>query len=115
MQSSGRPRSGVIRVIDGSWGGVIEARSVGVVEVVEQIREEICAVGLLAFDGVVALAGQDRDELGSGVEEAAAFADRFVGAVESSAAGRLQRPLPRWRWWSLATLAMISPEGSGVS
>ena len=65
-----------------SWGGVIQAGSVGFVEVVEQVGEEGGPVVLVSVVGVVALAGEDRDELGSGVEEAAAFANRFVDAVE---------------------------------
>ena len=44
--------------------------------------EESGAVVLVAFDGVVALASQDRDELGAGVEEPASFADRLEVAVE---------------------------------
>ena len=34
------PVTAVIRVIDGSWGGVIEAGSIGLVEVVEEVGEQ---------------------------------------------------------------------------
>jgi hypothetical protein len=37
--------------------------------------------------GVVALAAQDGDELGAGVEESAAFADRLEAAVQLERAG----------------------------
>ena len=59
------------------------------------IDEEGGPVGLVVVGGVVALADEDGHELGSGVEEAAAFADRFEG--QSRAAGRVQWPLPRSR------------------
>jgi hypothetical protein len=57
-------------VIDGSWGGVIEAQSGGVVEVGDDVREEVGSFGLVVFAGVVALAGENGDELGAGLEEA---------------------------------------------
>ena len=53
-----------------------------VVDAVEEAVEELGAVVLVAVEGVVALASQDRDELGSGVEEPASFADRLEAAVE---------------------------------
>jgi hypothetical protein len=49
------------------------------------------AVGLLVVSGVVALAKQDGDELGSGVEVGAGFADGFHPAVEFDAFRRGRR------------------------
>ena len=69
-------------MIQGFWRGAIQAWSGGVVEVVDEAGEEVGPVGLVVLAGVVALAGEDGDELGAGLEEAASFADRFVGAVE---------------------------------
>ena len=65
-----------------SWGVVIEAGSAGVVQVVEEVGEESGSFGLVVVGGVVALADEDGHELGAGLEEATAFADRFVDAVE---------------------------------
>jgi hypothetical protein len=53
-----------------------------VVDAVEEAVEESGAVVLVAVEGVVSLASQDRDELGSGVEESASFADGLEVAVE---------------------------------
>jgi len=53
-----------------------------VVDAVDEAGEELGTVVLVSFFGVVALTLQDRDELGSGVEEPASFADRLEVAVE---------------------------------
>ena len=61
----------------------MEARSARGVEVVEHVCEEPGSFVLVAVGGVVSLADEDGCELGAGFEEAAAFTDRFVDAVES--------------------------------
>ena len=48
----------------------------------EDLVEEVPAAGLVSVGGVVALAEQDGDELGAGLEVDAAFADGFEAAVE---------------------------------
>ena len=60
----------------------MEPCSGGVVELVDDVAEEVGSLWLVVLGGVVALAGEDGDELGSGLEEAAAFAHGFVDTVE---------------------------------
>ena len=59
------------------------------VDLLDEALEEFEPVFLAAADGIVSLAAQDGDELGTGLEEAAAFAHRLEGAVEEPA-GRVQ-------------------------
>src|SRR5918995_4911408 len=66
----------------GSGLGVIEACSFVGVDAVEELGEDVGAVVVAVVDGVVVLASEDLDELGSGVVEAAAFADGLELAVE---------------------------------
>src|SRR3954453_14834694 len=74
----------------GSWasGQVLVVRGgvgvwwLGVVDDVQQAVVEVGADGVGVGGGVVSLAAQDGDELGAGVVEAAAFADRLEAAVE---------------------------------
>jgi len=65
----------------------MEARSLVVVDGVEQPGEELGAVVLMVVGGVVALLAEDGHELRSGLEEPAAFADALEGAVESDGSG----------------------------
>ena len=51
----------------------IESCLGGFVEVREDVGEEFGALRLVVVGGVVALAYEDGDELGSGLEEAASF------------------------------------------
>jgi hypothetical protein len=60
----------------------MEPRSSGVVDAIEEAGEDLGAVVVAVVDGVVVLASEDLDELGSGVVEAAAFADGLELAVE---------------------------------
>jgi hypothetical protein len=53
----------------------------------EEPVEQVGAVGLVMFGGVVALAEQGGPELDAGLEERAGFADGFEGAVEFGWAG----------------------------
>ncbi len=64
----------------------MQARSRGGVEVVEEVGEEPGSFALVVVGGVVALADEHGHELGVSLEEAAAFADRFVDAVEGGGA-----------------------------
>ena len=61
------------------WGWVVDA--------VEEGGEDGCSVWLVVLGGVVSLLDEDGDELGCGVEEAAAFADGFEVAVERDGSG----------------------------
>ena len=53
---------------------------------VDEVGEEVCPLEVGLRGGVVALPPQDRDELRSGLEEAATLTDRLVRAVELSRA-----------------------------
>ena len=68
---------------------------VGFVDDADEIVVELCADGVGVAGGVVALAAEDGDELGAGLEEAAAFADGLER--QSSSRGRVQCPLPSSR------------------
>ena len=59
----------------------------GVVDDVDELVVELGAGGVVVGGGVVALAAQDGDELGTGLEEAAAFADGVEAAVELEGSG----------------------------
>ena len=63
--------------------------------------------------GVVVLGLQGGSELDAGLEEAAVLADRFEGAVELC--GRVQWPLPRSRWCSRRSRAILGPMASAGS
>jgi hypothetical protein len=101
------PPPAVIRVIDGPWGVAIEAGSGDVVEAVEPVREEFCVVGVLALGGVVALAGQDRDDAdavaaemcervdGLSVEEVAEIPSTLIGPADEIA-DTVRRCRQRW-------------------
>ncbi len=68
--------------ISGEWGsGLLGACAV------EEHVEEVDAVVLVAFGGVVALGFEDRDERRVGGEVGAGFADRFELAVELGGSG----------------------------
>ena len=84
----GHPGTAVIRVINGSWGGVIEAQSGGVVEVGDDVREEVGSFGLVVFGGVVALAGENGDELGQTHQAALSF----VALLRQACGGVLSAP-----------------------
>ena len=60
---------------------VIRSRSWAVVDLVDEALEENDTVVLVAVCGVIALLAEDGDELRSGVEEPAEFADALEGAV----------------------------------
>ncbi len=62
----------------------MEAHSLGVGDSFDEAVEELTAVALTALVGVLALALQDGDELGTGLEESAALTDALEGAVEQS-------------------------------
>jgi hypothetical protein len=53
----------------------------------EELVEQVGAVGLVVFGGVVALALQGGSEFDAGLEEGAGLADGFEGAVEFGWAG----------------------------
>ena len=60
----------------------MEAHSLGLGDSFDEVVEEPTPVALTALVGVLALALQDRDELGTGLEETTPFADALEDAVE---------------------------------
>ena len=60
----------------------MEPHSRPAVDVLDEALEELCPILLTVADGVVSLAAQDGEELGTGFEEATALTDRLEGAVE---------------------------------
>ena len=75
-------------MIHGTWTEDIEAHSGPGVDVVDEALEELSSVLLTVADGVISLAAKDGQELGTGLEEAAPFADGLE--VQSSPVGRVQ-------------------------
>ena len=73
------------------------------------MSEELGAVGLVVFGGVVALAEQDGDEVESGLEKL--HRSQMVSNVQSRATGRVQCPLPRSLRWSAASRRIGGPTG----
>jgi len=65
------------------------------VDVGQELVEQISAVGLVVFGGVVVLALQGGPEFDAGGEEGAGFTDRFEGAVQLGWPGAV--PLPSRR------------------
>jgi hypothetical protein len=62
----------------------MEPHSRGVGDSVDEAIEELGPVVLTALFGVIALSFEDGEELRSGLEEPAPFADAFEGTVEQS-------------------------------
>ncbi len=62
----------------------MEAHSLGLGDSFDEAVEELTTVALTTFVGVLALALQDGEELGSGLEEAAPLTDALEGAAEKS-------------------------------
>jgi len=60
----------------------MEAHSLGIGDPCDEAVEELTTVALTSLVGVLALALQDGEELGPGLEESASFADALEGAVE---------------------------------
>ena len=92
----------------GFWGSLV----VGVVDDVDEVVVEPGAGGVGVGGGVVALAAQDGDELGSGLVEAAAFADGLEAAVELERSGAVavaeQPPV------ELSVCRLLSPAGAAA-
>ena len=74
-------------MIHGPWTEDIEAHSGLRVDVVDEALEELSPVLLTVADGVISLAAKDGQELGTGLEEAAPFADGLEVAVEPGGSG----------------------------
>ena len=75
-----------------TWAEAMEAHSALSVDLLEEAIEELHPVLLAVADGVVSLAAQDGEELGSGLEEATALTDRLEGAVEPDRSGAVTIP-----------------------
>jgi len=70
----------------------MEPHSAVSVDLLEEALEELSPVLLAVVDGVFALAPQDGQELGPGLEKAAAFADGLEGAIEADRTGAVTVP-----------------------
>ena len=81
------PGCAITWVIHGPWTEDIEAHSGPRVDVVDEALEELSPVILTVTDGVISLAAKDGQKLGTGLEEAAPFADRLELAVEPGRSG----------------------------
>jgi hypothetical protein len=62
----------------------MEAHSLGLGDSFDEAVEEPTAIALTALVGMLSLSLQDRDELGTGLEEPAALADALEGTAEKS-------------------------------
>ena len=60
----------------------MEAHSLGVGDSFDEVVEELASVALTSLVGVLSLALQDGDELRTGLEESASFADALKDATE---------------------------------
>ena len=86
------PTRAITWVIRWTRAEAMEAHSAVFVDLLQETLEELHPVFLSVAIGVVSLPAQDREELGTGLEEAAAFADRLEGAVEARRPGAVTIP-----------------------